>query len=177
MEGHHQRLTGGEVPQIDAVVELVAAAVLLVQHSQLVAPLGVQLQTLPLLIAAHAVDEGGAAQCDGALAVSGLGGDLILEGQVGIFCKGQGQGAGGAVLSGIAGHEDLLAVLGTDLPCGGAGAGISGDGEPVEIVVNGLLGRKDRRGDQAHQHDHRQHHGEQSLFHVAQIYQKLWISS
>ena len=167
VEGHHQRLTGGEVPQIDAVVELVAAAVLLVQHSQLVAPLGVQLQTLPVLVAALAVDEGGAAQCDGALVVSGLGGDLILEGQVGIFCKSQGQGAGGVVLSGIAGHEDLLAVLGTDLPCGGAGAGISGDGEPVEIVVNGLLGRKDRRGDQAHQHDHRQHHGEQSLFHVA----------
>ena len=40
-------------------------------------------------------------------------------------------------------------------------------GEPVEIVVNGLLGQ-DRRGDQAHsQHNHRQHHGEQSLFHVA----------
>ena len=167
VEGHHQRLTGGEVPQIDAVVEPVAAAVLLIPHGQLFAPLGVHLPTRPVLVAALAVDEGGAAQCDGALVVFGLGGDLILEGQVGIFCKSQGQGAGGVVLSGIAGHEDLLAVLGADLPCGGAGAGISGDGEPVEIVVNGLLGRKDRRGDQAHQHDHRQHHGEQSLFHVA----------
>ena len=91
----------GTVGDLTAVV---AAAVLLIPHGQLVAPLGVQLQTLPVLVAALAVDEGGAAQCDGALVVFGLGGDLILKGQVGIFCKSQGQGAGGVVLSGIAGR-------------------------------------------------------------------------
>ena len=167
VEGYHQGLTGGEAPQIDAVVILVAAAVLLVFHGELVALFGVHLQALPVLFTALAVDENRAAQLDGALVVPGLGGDLVRKGQVAVLRKGQGQGAGGIALSGAAGKQDLLAILGADLPGRGAGAGISGDGEPVEIVVNGLRGRKNRHGDQAHQHDHRQHHGEQSLFHVA----------
>ena len=167
MEGYHQSLTGGEAPQIDAVVILVAAAVLLVFHGELVALFGVHLQALPVLFTALAVDENRAAQLDGALVVPGLGGDLVRKGQVAVLRKGQGQGAGRIALSGAAGKQDLLAVLGANLPGRGAGAGISGDGEPVEIVVNGLRGRKNRHGDQAHQHDHRQHHGEQSLFHVA----------
>ena len=165
VEGYHQGLTGGEAPQIDAVVIFVAAAVLLVFHGELVALFGVHLQALPVLFTALAVDENRAAQLDGALVVLGLGGDLVRKGQVAVLRKGQGQGAGGIALSGAAGKQDLLAILGADLPGRGAGARVRSHRQPVKILGDGFARREGVDRDQAQGHDQRQQHGENSFLH------------
>ncbi|CDB27309.1 unknown [Oscillibacter sp. CAG:241] len=165
VEGYHQGLTGGEAPQIDAVVIFVAAAVLLVFHGELVALFGVHLQALPVLFTALAVDENRAAQLDGALVVLGLGGDLVRKGQVAVLRKGQGQGAGGIALSGAAGKQDLLAILGADLPGRGAGARVRSHRQPVKILGDGFARREGVDRDQAQDYDQRQQHGENSFLH------------
>ena len=139
VERHHQRLTGGEIPQVHAVVKPVAAAVLRVDYRQHLTALGVQLQRLPVLVAALAVDQLVAAQRDGTLVVVFLGGDLVLKGQMGVAGEGQLQRAGAGALALVAGHENRVAAQRRDLPLlGAAGTArlrLRDDRQTLEIAV------------------------------------------
>ena len=139
VERHHQRLTGGEIPQVHAVVKPVDAAVLLVDYRQHLTALGVQLQRLPVLVAALAVDQLVAAQRDGTLVAVFLGGDLVLKGQMGVAGEGQLQRAGAGALALVAGHENRVAAQRRDLPLlGAAGTArlrLRDDRQALEIAV------------------------------------------
>ena len=169
VERDEQRRPGGEIPQIDAVVVLVGAAVLLIDNLQHVAALCVDLQRLPALVAALAVYERGAPERDGTLVVAGLGGDLVLEGHVDIAREGELQRAAGAALARVAGYEDVLTVKRRDLPlvraAGGAGLGFRDDRQTLKIALERRRG-KGRHGDETQRHDEDEQHGENALFHV-----------
>ena len=90
VEGDGDACTGGEAAEVNAVIVLVAAAVLFVSEGQGVAGRHIQFHQRPVHKAADAVYHGGGVVGEGEFVVIGLGGYLVLEGQMGVCGGGQG---------------------------------------------------------------------------------------
>ena len=108
VEGDGDACTGGEAAEVNAVVVLVAAAVLFVSEGQGVTGRHIQFHQRPVHKAADAVYHGGGVVGEGEFVVIGLGGYLVLEGQMGVCGGGQGQGAGGTFESTGGSHNAVF---------------------------------------------------------------------
>ena len=95
VEGDGDAFAGGEVAEGNAVVILIAAAVLRVGEGQGVAGLYIQFHQRPVYDAADSVYHSGGTVGEREGIILGLGGDFVLKGQMGVCISGQDQGTGG----------------------------------------------------------------------------------
>ena len=160
VEGDDRGLARREVADIDAVVELVAAAVLCIGQRQHLAGLGRERVGLPAEVAAL-FDLFRPVIGDGEAVVLGLGRDLVLKCELCVCGKGQLQGAVGFAFSGSAGLEHIVPVQRGHFPFVRAvrGAGLRlGVGRDAfkEALEARLVRRQCRRHEAEHHCQHQQ---------------------
>ena len=87
MEGDNECCSGREIAQINAIVVSIAAAVLTVFNSQLIASFGVDLEIFPVLIAAFTVNKSAGAKLYRARIVISFGRYLVFKRKMRVLRK------------------------------------------------------------------------------------------
>ena len=170
MERYNDGRARGDAADIDAVVIFITAAVFFIDNGDDVALRRVDLQALPVLFAALAVDKDGIAVFDRDLVVFGLGGDLVLKAEIGAPRHRQLERAGRVGFSCVAAHQHVLAVEGRDLPlvcavrC--AGLGLRDQWQTVKEIVKRLRRGHGAERKQSNRQHERQQKGQNAFFHA-----------
>ena len=167
--GQQAALVRREVADIDAVLELVAAAVLCIGQRQHLAGLGRERVGLPAEVAAL-FDLFRPVIGDGEVVVIGLGRDLVLKCELCVCGKGQLQGAVGFAFSGSAGLEHIVPVQRGHFPfvraVRGAGLRLGVGRDAFKEALEARLVRRQCRRHEAEHHCQHQQQGQQPFFHV-----------